>query len=394
MSKAAIQELLSALSEKGDDGIIHRTFGVTVKADTIDKKARSVRVIASTDSIDSYDEIVEQDWEKRLGRYKKNPVVLYNHNKSGFLGMGGAACDTLPIGSASDVRIVDGHLEATLHFVDDLANPMGEKVWQGFLQGSIRAVSVGFMPHSVREEKQNDVEILRLCDNELYEISAVAMPANADAVALSAESGSERQRLRARARAAQEPNLTALAEKAKIQMDLAEQLKKAQDDLVAAAKAIETEKALSAEHKTAAETAQTALQTSETALKALETELEELKAKNALTTTEKDAVRIPEGRTWPLPVYYLRLEIELISGAVIMKITSNTSRTSIIGVTFISAFIRLVPPIDIAMAFSSCPLDTWSGANVPGANQWADGAAVTETVAGPLGTPPTVTTSG
>ena len=289
MSKAAIQELLSALSEKGDDGIIHRTFGVTVKADTIDKKARSVRVIASTDSIDSYDEIVEQDWEKRLGRYKKNPVVLYNHNKSGFLGMGGAACDTLPIGSASDVRMVDGHLEATLHFVDDLANPMGEKVWQGFLQGSIRAVSVGFMPHSVREEKQNDVEILRLCDNELYEISAVAMPANADAVALSAESGSERQRLRARARAAQEPNLTALAEKAKIQMDLAEQLKKAQDDLVAAAKAIETEKSLSAEHKTAAETAQTALQTSETALKALETELEELKAKNALTTTEKEA---------------------------------------------------------------------------------------------------------
>src|ERR1035437_4879429 len=34
-----------------------------------------------------------------------------------------------------------------------------------------------------------------------------------------------------------------------------------------------------------------------------------------LVTTEKDAVRIPEGRTWPLPVYYLRLEIDLISGA-------------------------------------------------------------------------------
>ena len=34
-----------------------------------------------------------------------------------------------------------------------------------------------------------------------------------------------------------------------------------------------------------------------------------------LVTTEKDAVRIPDGRTWPLPVYYLRLEIELINGA-------------------------------------------------------------------------------
>jgi tetraacyldisaccharide 4'-kinase len=34
-----------------------------------------------------------------------------------------------------------------------------------------------------------------------------------------------------------------------------------------------------------------------------------------LVTTEKDAVRIPGGRAWPLPVYYLRLEIELISGS-------------------------------------------------------------------------------
>jgi tetraacyldisaccharide 4'-kinase len=34
-----------------------------------------------------------------------------------------------------------------------------------------------------------------------------------------------------------------------------------------------------------------------------------------LVTTEKDAVRIPEGRAWPMPVYYLRLEIDLISGA-------------------------------------------------------------------------------
>lgn len=34
-----------------------------------------------------------------------------------------------------------------------------------------------------------------------------------------------------------------------------------------------------------------------------------------LVTTEKDAVRIPEGRAWPLPLYYLRLEIEILHGA-------------------------------------------------------------------------------
>ena len=34
-----------------------------------------------------------------------------------------------------------------------------------------------------------------------------------------------------------------------------------------------------------------------------------------LVTTEKDAVRIPEGYECPLPLYYLRLEIEIIRGA-------------------------------------------------------------------------------
>jgi tetraacyldisaccharide 4'-kinase len=34
-----------------------------------------------------------------------------------------------------------------------------------------------------------------------------------------------------------------------------------------------------------------------------------------IVTTEKDAVRIPEGLQCPLPIYYLRLEIEIIRGA-------------------------------------------------------------------------------
>lgn len=34
-----------------------------------------------------------------------------------------------------------------------------------------------------------------------------------------------------------------------------------------------------------------------------------------LVTTEKDAVRIAEGRKFPLPIYYLRLEIEILSGS-------------------------------------------------------------------------------
>ena len=36
---------------------------------------------------------------------------------------------------------------------------------------------------------------------------------------------------------------------------------------------------------------------------------------DCLVTTEKDAVRIPENRVYPLPLYYLRLEIEILRGA-------------------------------------------------------------------------------
>ncbi len=47
-------------------------------------------------------------------------------------------------------------------------------------------------------------------------------------------------------------------------------------------------------------------------------ELEALARKedaDCIITTEKDAVRINEGREWDRPLYYLRLEIEILRGA-------------------------------------------------------------------------------
>ena len=44
-------------------------------------------------------------------------------------------------------------------------------------------------------------------------------------------------------------------------------------------------------------------------------ELARKEGADCLVTTEKDAVRITERSDWPLPVYYLRLEIDIISGA-------------------------------------------------------------------------------
>lgn len=142
---------------------------------------RTIDVIASTPSLDGNGRVVLQDWD--LARYEKNPVVLWNHGLgAGFFGDSGDTDLTLPIGFATNVRVEQGLLKATLNFVDERANPIAEKVWQGIQQGSIRAVSVGWQSGTVRWETHDNVEVAVLSQNELLEISAVAVPANADAV--------------------------------------------------------------------------------------------------------------------------------------------------------------------------------------------------------------------
>lgn len=229
--KTVINALSVDETTKHRDGEpVRRAFGITIKEGSLDEKKRSVRVIASTAAIDSYDEIVEQSWQ--LERYRSNPVVLYGHNRVGFLGMGGDPEKTLPIGYASNVEVVRGQLEATLNFVDENANPMAVKVWEQFKQGGLRAVSVGFYPNTVREEMRDGKEIYVLADNELFEISAVPIPANPEAVALSAERTSERVWFRERAN--HQPIPAALAAQETDEMSLTpEQIKKLQDDLQA-----------------------------------------------------------------------------------------------------------------------------------------------------------------
>ncbi|MBE7481151.1 MAG: HK97 family phage prohead protease [Polyangiaceae bacterium] len=156
--------------------LLHRTHLLERASDAAD---RSVRVVASTAAIDSYDEIVDQDWN--LDRYRKNPVVLYAHNAVGLLGPLKAE-DTLPIGHASDVAVVGGQLEATIRFASAAANPMAEKVYQGVREKTIRGVSVGFRPRGRVAETRDGREIVRLRSPELFEISICPIGANPEAV--------------------------------------------------------------------------------------------------------------------------------------------------------------------------------------------------------------------
>ena len=179
MSVEALIATLAQKSEQQESNLIHRAFGFELAGVSIE--SRTAEFIFSSEAIDSHDEIVKQDWMQRIKRYEANPVVLYNHNKSGLMGLGGEPEDTLPIGFTTNLRVEGGQLRGTVNFVLESANPMAELVWQGVVQRSIRAGSVGFRPHKVSIEKHDGVEIVVMSENELYEFSICPMGSNPEA---------------------------------------------------------------------------------------------------------------------------------------------------------------------------------------------------------------------
>jgi HK97 family phage prohead protease len=139
-----------------------------VSTSSLDVETRSFDVVASTESIDSHGDIVKQSW--RLERYEANPVVLLGH--------GG-----LPIGKGSNVRVEDGALKMRVTLVSEKANPQAEQVLQLMREDALKAVSVGFRPGRRSTEKRDGREVRVLDDNELLEVSVVAIGSNPDAQA-------------------------------------------------------------------------------------------------------------------------------------------------------------------------------------------------------------------
>lgn len=231
------------------------TLGITLRS--IDEAARTVDFIASTDAVDTYDEIVDQGtWE--LDIYRANPVVLFAHKSR-----------ELPIGKSVDVAVRNGRLECRIQFATEDMNPEAEKVWKLIKGQFLRAVSVGFIPRDVKWEKRDGKDVFVLYGNSLREISVTPVPANHEALA----------KMRARALAGRPANEAPRAQ----ENDMDEKNKQElESQLAAATKAIEEAKAKRAE-ELAAKDAELAL-----AAKALES----LQAKAESLTAERDALAV------------------------------------------------------------------------------------------------------
>jgi hypothetical protein len=204
------------MSKQTNSDVIYRTFGLETRAESLDDEKRSVRMIASTNSVDSYGDIVEQHWD--LERYNQNPVVLFNHNRGSW---NETPADLIPVGHSLSTEVVAGRLEFEPQFSDDRASPLAERVWQAIRQKTLRAASVGFRPGAVIKMRDEEGNLIgyRLGSpedpNELVEISVVPLPANADAVALSAKAhASERALLERLATTEPDQNETTTAAEA------------------------------------------------------------------------------------------------------------------------------------------------------------------------------------
>ena len=146
-----------------------RTEPATSKQDT-------VSFVASTASPDRYGDIIDQKgWV--LENYKKNPVVLLNHDSN-----------QLPIGKGH-VHIRNDQLVIDVQFdqEDERAREVERKAKKGFMN----AVSVGFRPleSKSRSELPEDNKYygkrgMYYSKSELLEVSIVTIPANGEATML------------------------------------------------------------------------------------------------------------------------------------------------------------------------------------------------------------------
>jgi len=124
---------------------------------------------ASSADVDRDGDTIAQDGIL-LDNYKKNPVVLYGHDQFG----------RFPVGKALAAYVESGSLYIEVDFTPREVSEKGHEVYR-LVDGSfLNAVSVGFGPKKFLYNSETggyDFDEI-----ELYEVSIVSVPANADAV--------------------------------------------------------------------------------------------------------------------------------------------------------------------------------------------------------------------
>lgn len=170
---------------------------------SIDVTARTVRALVSTGDLVRDNAIVlPSAWQRRIGFYQANPVLLWCHPWSG------EAIDRAPwvvIGKAIQIDIEPDGLYCTFQYAYD-ENPQARLVFDLVAGGYLRAFSVGFQPvrsvkrYSSEAEKASIPEYARVAlesgeasevftEVELWEVSQVWIGSDRRALAQAVRDG-------------------------------------------------------------------------------------------------------------------------------------------------------------------------------------------------------------
>jgi len=143
--------------------------------------------IASDESLDRYGEVISAiGWE--LDSYQRNPVFQNAHQYGDIIFTLGRALITEVRSLSPFSSLPSPCLFQRIQFATDV-NPMA-KIAYGLYRGKfLSAVSVGFIPAAWEDGTQETPYRRKYLSQELLEVSAVAIPANPNALALGLKSG-------------------------------------------------------------------------------------------------------------------------------------------------------------------------------------------------------------
>lgn len=137
-----------------------------------------VDFISSDESVDRYNEIISASgWV--LDSYLKNPVFQDSHDYSSI---------TRTIGKAAITEVRGGKLFQRIVFAVD-ANPLAKIAYALYKGGFLNAVSVGFVPVKWENGDASKGFSRKYTKQILLETSAVAIPANPNALQLAYDAG-------------------------------------------------------------------------------------------------------------------------------------------------------------------------------------------------------------
>lgn len=145
----------------------------------MDKEARTIEFVASDATRDSYGTVLlPGNWD--LDRFNKNGVIGYQHMVSW-------SSDPDNVIGKGVAKVEDDKLVVKVAFEPAEINAKAEKIFRKLEFGSLRAVSVGFIPYGGRygegpEAADGSNPTYYYDRMELVEVSVVNIPANKNAL--------------------------------------------------------------------------------------------------------------------------------------------------------------------------------------------------------------------